>query len=58
MRVYKVNGDDLSIKLKYGDINIVDPKINGYSIGTSIEMGYISESIEWQRHVKLEELGI
>ena len=58
---YLNKDNELSVKYIWesiNDINIVDPKINGYSIGTSIEMGYISESIEWQRHVKLEELGI
>lgn len=40
------------------DINILDPKINGNSIKQSIELSQIKQSIDWERHIKLEEIGI
>jgi hypothetical protein len=40
------------------DINILNPKINGNSIKQSIELGHIKQSVDWERHIKLEELGI
>lgn len=40
------------------DINILNPKINTNSIKKSIELGHIKQSVDWERHIKLEELGI
>ena len=37
---------------------ILNPKINGNSIKQSIELGHIKQSVDWERHIKLEELGI
>jgi len=40
------------------NINIVDPKISGKTIGESIELLRIKESIEWESDIKLNDLGI